>query len=90
MSPRKLRRRAVVERHLAGDWVLIDPAGRTVHVLNPTAWSLWELCDGRRSVQAVIAEVARRYDVHELEATEGCLDVIARLRAAALLTETDP
>jgi hypothetical protein len=90
MSSRKLRRRAVVERRLAGDLVLIDPAGRTVHLLNSTAWSLWELCDGGRSAQEVIAEVARRYDVQELEAREGCLDVIARLRAAALLTEIEP
>jgi hypothetical protein len=89
MSPRKLRRQGVVEHRLAGDWVLIDPALRTVHVLNSTAWSLWELCDGRRSAQEVIAEVARRYDIHELEAREGCLRVIARLQAAALLTETD-
>jgi Coenzyme PQQ synthesis protein D (PqqD) len=79
-----------VERRLAGDLVLIDPAGRTVHLLNSTAWSLWELCDGRRSAQEVIAEVARRYDVQELEARGGCLDVIARLRAAALLTEIEP
>lgn len=84
-----LRRRAVVERRLENDGVLIDPAGRTVHLLNSTAWSVWELCDGQRSAHEVIAEVARRYNVQEAQARDGCLDVIARLQAAALLVEAD-
>jgi hypothetical protein len=89
MSLSKLRRRAVVERRLERDGVLIDPAGRTVHLLNSTAWSIWELCDGQRSAQEVIAEVARRYHLEEAQVREGCLDLIARLQAAALLVETN-
>ena len=62
----RLRYDEVREEHL-----LLIPEG--VVRLNPTAAEVLELCDGERSVEAIVGELAARYggadlrdDVHEL------------------------
>jgi hypothetical protein len=78
-------RRPAVERRLDGGGVLLDVAGGAMYVLNPTAWMIWELCDGRHSADEVIAGLARRYRVTEAMAAPGCLAALAFLEAADLV-----
>jgi coenzyme PQQ synthesis protein D (PqqD) len=83
-------RRPAVERHLDGDGVLLDVVGRAVYVLNPTAWTIWELCDGARSADEVVAGLARRYRIPEAMAAPGCLATLAFLEAVGLVAGLDP
>jgi hypothetical protein len=83
-------RRPAVERHLDGDRVLLDVVGRAVYVLNPTAWTIWELCDTARSADEVVARLARRYRIPEAIVAPGCLATLAFLEAAGLLAGIDP
>jgi hypothetical protein len=85
-----LLRRPAVERRLDDDRVLIDVIGRATYVLNPTAWASWELCDGRRTADQVVSELARRYQVDEATVTPGFLRVLTVLEAAELVVEADP
>jgi hypothetical protein len=78
-------RRPAVERRLGGDGVLLDMVGRAAYVLNPTALAIWELCDGARSADEVVAGLATRYRVPEATAAPGCLATLAFLEAAGLL-----
>ncbi len=87
MSARPLARRPVLERRLGSDGVLIDAAGKAAYLLNATAWAIWELCDGRRSADEVVAELARRYGVSPTVAAPGCQRVLGRLQAAELVTD---
>jgi hypothetical protein len=94
MNARGRRRRPVrrpaVARRLDGDRVLLDLAGRAVYVLNPTAWTIWQLCDGARSAEEVVAGLARRYRIPEAIAAPGCLATLAFLEAAGLVAGIDP
>jgi Coenzyme PQQ synthesis protein D (PqqD) len=85
-----LARRPAVERRLDDDRVLIDVIGKATYVLNPTAWASWELCDGRRTADQVVSELARRYQVDEATVAPGFLRVLAVLEAAELVVEADP
>jgi Coenzyme PQQ synthesis protein D (PqqD) len=78
-------RRPAIERRLDGDRVLLDMVGRAAYVLNPTAWAVWELCDGARSAEEVVAGLARRYRVPEATAAPGCLATLAFLEAVGLV-----
>lgn len=41
---------------------LVDPEGRTLHVLNGTALALWELCDGETTVTEMVAAACALFD----------------------------
>jgi hypothetical protein len=82
-------RRQAVERRLDGGGMLLDVVGRAVYVLNPTAWVIWELCDGGHSADEVVAGLARRYRVPEATAAPGCLAALAFLEAADLVVGVD-
>lgn len=82
-------RRPAVERRLGGDRVLLDMVGRAMYVLNPTALAIWELCDGARTAEDVVAGLARRYRVPEATAAPGCLATLAFLEAADLVVGVD-
>lgn len=36
---------------------LTDPATGQVHVLNPSAFAIWELCDGHTAIEAIVEAV---------------------------------
>jgi hypothetical protein len=85
-----LVRRSAVERRLDDDRVLIDVIGKATYVLNPTAWAGWELCDGRRTADQVVSELAARYQVDASTVTPGFLRMLAFLQTAELVVEADP
>lgn len=47
----------VVFRPLAGEWVVFDPQGRRLHVMNLTASLVWLSCDGTRTRDEIVREV---------------------------------
>lgn len=44
---------------------LVDPEGRTLHVLNGMALALWELCDGETTVAEMVAAACTLFDGDE-------------------------
>jgi hypothetical protein len=53
-----LRTKDVVARRVGGDTLLCDPATDTIHLLNPTALAVWELCDGHHSPDQITQRLA--------------------------------
>lgn len=51
----------LVFRPLADEWVVLDPAGKRLHVLNLTAALVWGHLDGRRSTEDLAALVWEAY-----------------------------
>jgi pyrroloquinoline quinone biosynthesis protein D len=43
------------------DFVVLDPSGRMLRGLNPTAARIWELIDGTRSLDGIAATVAQEF-----------------------------
>ena len=64
------------ESAINGEVVVLDAEGRMVRALNGTAARVWQLLDGRRSVQEICKTLASEFDAGA-EAIEA--DVIAFL-----------
>ena len=41
--------------------MLYDPRSESIHVLNPPAAVIWQLCDGEHNVEAIIADLSRAF-----------------------------
>lgn len=46
---------------MGADVILHDKSGEQVHVLNPTAYFIWRRCDGRLSIEELIAEMRSEF-----------------------------
>lgn len=59
------RRRAVPWRTLDTEALVVDVNAGTLYPLNSVAARIWELCDGARSVEDIVGELAREFDADE-------------------------
>lgn len=50
-----------VFRPLAGEWVVFDPEGRQLHVMNLTAALVWSFSDGARTRDDIVREVREAF-----------------------------
>jgi pyrroloquinoline quinone biosynthesis protein D len=63
---------------VGGDFVVLDGQGQMLRGLNATGAAVWELIDGRRTLEAISSELARRYAQPAPRVLE---DVVAFARA---------
>ena len=55
-------RHDLIFRQLDEEWVLYDPEGRQLHVMNSTAAVVWLCCTGERTVDDIVDEVRGAFD----------------------------
>lgn len=73
-------REELVFRPLAGEWVVFDPDGRRLHVMNLTAALVWSFCDGSRNRDEIAREVRAAFpEAPQEEEVEA--DVVEALRS---------
>jgi hypothetical protein len=65
----------VILRQLDDDWVVYDPDGNQLHVLNLAAVAVWTLCDGEMTVETMADELRDIFD-----AAPGRPEVVAQVR----------
>lgn len=58
-----LRREGILGRKLGDEWMLYDPENGVVHILNATAESVWELCDGKHGHDEIAKHLRDDYQV---------------------------
>jgi hypothetical protein len=72
----------VIGRQVDGEMVLVHPAQGMVRVLNRVGARLWELADGKHSVDAMAAVIASEYAVDldraRSDALAFCADLVGR------------
>ena len=83
MGKRKPKRvTSVICKDLGNEALLYDGEGEMIHVLNPTALLMWELCDGEHSLEDMEAAVRDRFlvpdDTDVLEGIESALHTFAQ------------
>lgn len=73
----------LVFRRVGEDWVLFDPEGQRLHVMNLAAALVWSYCTGELQPEDIEREVRRAYedDVED----PGVMETLAEFRAAGLL-----
>jgi len=65
--------------------VLLNLNDGVYHSLNPLGTLIWTLCDGKRSLQDILASVCSQYDVPEETAKQDLLQLMTRLNQAGLV-----
>jgi len=66
-------------KDLGDEFLLYDPDGERIHILNGTAREILLLCDGRHTVEDCIAAVVRVFEIDEPTARRDVLKVLDRL-----------
>ena len=91
MGGTRPRRRADLADHPIHDDVIVyDPVARQTHVLNPTAATIWERCDGERTIDALVAGVAADYQLDTDAIADDISEAIRGFSELGLLEGTDP
>lgn len=62
------REKRVVWRDIAGEVVIVEEDGTTVHMLNKTASHIWNLADGTRRPDDISHELCQRFEVTPAQA----------------------
>lgn len=62
-SQKPVRRSQVTARSLGDECLLHDETEGSIHVVNPAAELVWNLCDGDHSLQDIEAEIRTTYAV---------------------------
>lgn len=60
---RPLRKSDFVAQSLDGELLLYNIQGEQVHVLNPTAQCIWDLCDGEHTIADIEQEIRANFSV---------------------------
>ena len=61
----------LIMKNLGDETILYDPAQKAVHVLNPTAQIVWELCDGEHNIDDMEQALRSKFSVpadHDVKA----------------------
>ena len=80
-------REGVVKQRASTSLVLLDIESGEYYSLNEVGDRVWELCDGSRSIRAVIAEISREYDASEDVIATDVTELLEELVGANLLVE---
>jgi hypothetical protein len=76
-------------RVFSGEAVVISPAENTVRMFNGVGSRVWELADGTRTVDEIVAVLTREYEVAPAEARASVLGFLDELEAKSLVSYTD-
>jgi hypothetical protein len=79
------RAAGVLECQLSEELLLYLPGGSAAVALNASARAVWELCDGRRSLGAIAADLAQRFDAPADEIPAAVRDAVLELDRLRLL-----
>jgi len=67
--------------------MLYDSLGRAVHVLNETAYFIWQRCDGQHTIKEIIQEASSICKVPEEEVRTDIGDCVSTFREKGLLKD---
>ena len=62
-SASPVRRQGITARDIGGETLLYSVDERAIHVLNPTAKLIWDLCDGKHTVEDMERVVRTSFSV---------------------------
>ena len=75
----------LVWREIGGEVVILTADGREIHTLNKVGSAIWELVDGTRNIEELIALTCERFDVDFEVAQADVLEFAEQLVAKKIL-----
>ncbi|MGH2784129.1 MAG: HPr-rel-A system PqqD family peptide chaperone [Actinomycetota bacterium] len=82
---RPLRKEGLFLRQANGENAVYDPASGQVHLLNATAWAIWDLCDGETDPEEMIDAICEISRMHRDLVSEDVRRVLSEFDVAGLL-----
>lgn len=82
MTDKPRRRGALWGPDGSGGMAVYEPASDGLHVLNASAFAIWELCDGETGTEEMVAAIA---ELTGLDATVAATEVTATVEALRAL-----
>lgn len=83
---RPRRRSGLYVRQTDTENAVYDPDSGAVHLLNETAWAIWELCDGSTSADEMIDAICEVSHMHRDVVAEDVGRVLDEFDRSGLLT----
>jgi hypothetical protein len=83
------RRRAVPWRTIDTEAVVVDVKSGLLYPLNAVGATIWDLCDGSRTVDDIVASLVDAFDADPARIADDARTFLAALAAADLIT-TEP
>jgi len=78
------RNEDVAWRMIEGEVIIISPEDSTQHYLNEVGSMIWDLADGKRSVQDIIDHMKKEYQVDEKELADDVIEFVKNLSSPEL------
>jgi hypothetical protein len=75
----------VIWRRIGDEIVVIKDDGLGLHILNPTAAIIWEMCSVENTVEQIVASLCKRFDVDPDEANTDVSEMLHKLADLGLL-----
>ena len=75
----------VLEQSVDDDLIVFNPTDESYYTLNRTAREVWELADGSRTVDGVVAHLAAEYGAEPADLHDDVAGIIAGLRETGLI-----
>jgi PqqD family protein of HPr-rel-A system len=82
---RPLRQGQAWVRRGSDDTAVFNPDTGTLHMLNPSALAIWELCDGETTIGEIVQAVIEVTDASRERATTDVVATLEHLRDADLV-----
>lgn len=85
MADKMIKAEDIIWRRIGDEVVVIKDNGLSTHILNKTATLIWEMCDGKRSIDEIAASLFDRFDVSLEEARADTRETIENLTKAGII-----
>ena len=85
LDSRPRQREGLLAQRAADTRVLLDPEDGQYYALDEVGGRIWDLCDGTRSVAAVVEEICREYDAPPDEVEPDVLAFVVDMADGRLL-----
>lgn len=82
---RPLRKPGLFLRQAKGENAVYDPETGNVHLLNETAWAIWDLCDGDTDPEEMIDAICELSRMHRDLVGEDVRRILAEFDEAGIL-----
>ncbi len=73
-------------KDLGGEFLIYSAEHKEIHVINPTAQLIWELCDGTHTVDEIVQELRAHFSIPvESDVTTDIQDTLDTFKSKDLL-----
>ena len=88
-SKKLLQNEKVAYRVLEGSAVLVSPEDSLLYKLNPVATRIWELADGKNTIEAVSKVLSREFEVDQVTALRDTERMVREFKKNNLFSLSD-